>query len=100
VSRKVTWSREALDDLGDAFEYIAADSPDYALRLIDRIEEAGNKLGQHATGRPGRMAGTYEKSLPQLGYIIAYGLDKPAGSVTILRVIHAARNWSAGSWPD
>jgi plasmid stabilization system protein ParE len=35
-----------------------------------------------------------------MNYIIAYSLDDPPGTVAILRVIHAARNWSAGSWPD
>jgi addiction module RelE/StbE family toxin len=101
MTRKVVWSRDALDDLGDLLEYLAADGPDYAFRLIEQIEATGNRLGQHPTGRPGRMPGTYEKSLPRLRYIIAYRVDRPEHDVlTILHVIHAARDWRKGEWPE
>lgn len=47
-----------------------------------------------ASGRPGRLAGIYEKSVPRLPYIIAYALSERAGreSVVILRVIHTSRD--------
>nr|WP_312884402.1 type II toxin-antitoxin system RelE/ParE family toxin [Rhizobium laguerreae] len=59
--------------------------------------DAGKKLGEFATGRPGRITGTYEKSLTRLPYIISYELRSIAGreSVVILRVIHTARDWPA-----
>ena len=53
-------------DLADAFDFVAEANPAYALALVGRIEAAGNRLGAHATGRPGRIAHTYEKSLPEL----------------------------------
>jgi toxin ParE1/3/4 len=83
--------------------YIAADNPTAALKVLDRIEQAGEKLGQMAIGRPGRVTGTYERSLSRLPYIIAYALQtSPSGRerVVILRVIHTARNWPKESWPD
>ncbi|UFW66897.1 type II toxin-antitoxin system RelE/ParE family toxin [Rhizobium laguerreae] len=76
---------------------MAKDNPDAAERVVDAIEDAGTKLGEFATGRPGRITGTYEKSLTRLPYIISYELRSIAGreSVVILRVIHTARDWPA-----
>jgi plasmid stabilization system protein ParE len=54
-----------------------------------------------ATGRPGRVAGTYEKSVTGLRYIIAYALTRRGDReiVSILRVIHTARDWPDEEWP-
>jgi toxin ParE1/3/4 len=55
------------------------------------------------TGRRGRVAGTYEKILSGLPYIIAYVLETtPAGEevLAVLRVIHGARQWSHKGWPN
>jgi toxin ParE1/3/4 len=56
-----------------------------------------------ATGRQGRVTGTYEKVVPGLPYIIAYRLVAlPEGSekLVILRVIRGARKWLPEQWPD
>ena len=100
--RPVVWSAEAHRDSLDILRYIADDNPIAAERVVDAIEEAGNKLGEFATGRPGRVTGTYEKSLAPLPYIISYELRLIAGRecVVILRVIHTAREWPAEEWPD
>ena len=55
-----------------------------------------------ATGRPGRVTGTYEKPVAGLPHIIAYAIEpRPDGSerVVVLRVIHGARNWEEEDWP-
>ncbi|OWV84818.1 plasmid stabilization protein [Rhizobium sp. R635] len=93
--RPVLWSKEAHRDNLEILRYIAKDNPDAAERVVGAIEDAGNKLGEFATGRPGRVTGTYEKSLTRLPYIISYELRPIAGreSVVILRVIHTARDW-------
>ena len=54
-----------------------------------------------ATGRPGRVSGTYEKSVTRLPYIIAYELRDVAGreSVVIVRVIHTSQDWQPEEWP-
>jgi toxin ParE1/3/4 len=101
--RDVVWSQDALDDMDSMAAYIAADNPAAALNVLDRIEQAAEKLGQMAIGRRGRVTGTYERSLSRLPYIIAYALQTlPSGTerVVILRVIHMARNWPKESWPD
>lgn len=102
MMRPVVWSRDALDDLADLLDYHAMDTPEHALRLIDQIEAAGSRLGEHPTGRPGRAHGTYEKSLPRLGYIIAYQVGEAleADAIIIVRVIHSARDWRKDQWPE
>ena len=102
MKRSVTWSREALDDIKVQVKHIAKDSPPAATRVADRIRDAGKALGDMATGRPGRVTGTYEKSVARLPYIIAYELRDMAGweSVVIVRVIHTSRDWPAEEWPQ
>jgi len=98
----VLWSESALDDLDSAIAYIAADNPVAARTVLERIDTAGESLGQVATGRLGRVAGTYEKSVRGLPYIIAYAIQSLPGGrerIVILRVIHGARNWPPGEWP-
>ncbi len=102
-SRRVLWSRDALDELEESIGYIAQDNPTAARRVARAIRECGGKLGQTATGRIGRVAGTYEKVVPHLPYLIAYALDTtPDGreAVVILRIIHAARDWPDEDWPE
>lgn len=99
--RLVLWSNEARQDYLNILRYIAADDPFAAEKVVNAIEKAGNDLGRFATGRPGRVAGTYEKIIPRLPFIIAYTLTARGEreTLTILRVIHAARDWPAGEWP-
>jgi plasmid stabilization system protein ParE len=102
VIRSVLWSRDALDDLKKQLVYIAADDPITASRVVDRLRKAAAQLEDFATGRPGRVTGTYEKSVVGLPYIIAYEIvPRDAGEViAILRVIHTARDWPEETWPS
>jgi len=102
VKRRVRWSREALDDIKAQVAFIAKDDRLAAVRVADRLRDTAAALGERAIGRPGRVTGTYEKSVARLSYIIAYALADQAGSeaVVILRVIHTARDWPAEGWPD
>ncbi|MEK1896217.1 MAG: type II toxin-antitoxin system RelE/ParE family toxin [Rhizobium sp.] len=95
--RRVVWSVDAHRDYLDILRYIADDNPDAAERVVDAIEDAGNRLGEFPTGRPGRVTGTYEKVVTGLPYIIAYALTDEA--VVIVRVIHTARHWLEEEWP-
>ena len=63
MTRPVLWSRDALDDLKTHLVYIAVDDPGAAARVVDRFRKAAAQLEDFATGRPGRVAGTYEKSV-------------------------------------
>jgi plasmid stabilization system protein ParE len=99
--RPVIWSDDARRDYLDILRYIAEDNPDAAERVVDAIEQAGNELGDFATGRPGRVSGVYEKLVPRLPYILAYSLALQRGRevIAILRVIHTARDWPEEDWP-
>jgi toxin ParE1/3/4 len=100
--RPVIWSRKAHQDIRQIVHFIAQDDPNAAARVAELIVEAGDKLGALPTGRPGRETGIYEKSLSRLPYIIAYKVRPVKGreSVVILRVIHTARDWPSGQWPQ
>jgi toxin ParE1/3/4 len=100
VKRKVEWATSALDDLLAQIEYIAADDPSAAERVASSIRNTGNDLADFATGHPGRVAGTYEKSVRGLPYIIAYALTAGDNIVSILRIIHTARDWRDDEWPE
>ena len=100
MSQGVEWSTDALADLDRILDYQASHDGLYALKLVDQLEEAGEKLGRYPTGHPGRVDGTFELSLPHLRYIMVYRLsDEPDGPVTIVRVIHSAQDWQENSWP-
>ena len=101
MTSPVQWSRAALDDLKQQVAFIAREDPAAALRVADQIRNAGIALGEKVTGRPGRVTGTYEKSITRLPYVISYQLRHLAGreTIVILRVIHTARDWPAGKWP-
>lgn len=102
MKRQVHWSTDALDNLVDQVTYIAADNPSAARRVADAIDRTALTLGDMPTGRPGRVRGTYEKSVTGLPYILAYTITQVDGkdAVAIIRVIHTARDWSAEKWPD
>lgn len=103
MKRPVQWTRAALEDLEDQVRFfIAKDNPHAARRVALRMREAGAALGAMATGKPGRVTGTYEKIVPRLPYIMAYALFQQAGreSVVILRVIHTSRDWPPEEWPQ
>ena len=101
MTRPVRWTHEALGDIKKQIAFIAKEDRAAALRVADRLRDTAAALGQRAIGRPGRVAGTYEKSVAGLPYIIAYSLAERAGqeAVVILRVIHTARDWPSDGWP-
>ncbi|WP_312991464.1 type II toxin-antitoxin system RelE/ParE family toxin [Brevundimonas diminuta] len=101
MNRAVDWSRDALNDLGEQIAYIAQDNPAAARRVADQIRDTGRSLGEMATGRPGRVAGVYEKPVPRLPYILAYEITVRGAEerLTIVRVIHTARDWPRAGWP-
>ena len=99
MTRRVIWSEDALADLAAQVAHIAADHVDAAERVAKRIRATGTALGDYATGHPGRVHGTYERAVTRLPYIVAYALTDNDRTVSILRVIHTARNWGKDAWP-
>jgi len=96
---RVLWSAAALQDYDQTIAYIAGKNPDAAGRVADIIDRTARELGALQIGRRGRVAGTYEKIVPRLPYVLAYAIDEADNSVVMLHVIHGARDWPPGQWP-
>lgn len=93
MKRPGPWSEAALGELDTSIDYIAARNPAAARRVLAEIRKAGDPLGVAATGRHGRVFGTYEKSVTGRPYKIAYArspLPEGGERVVVLHVIHAA----------
>ena len=101
MKRPVQWSRDALEDIKSQIAYIAADNPIAARRIAERIAATAAALGEITTGRPGRVSGTYEKRVTRPPYITAYAVTDRTGreTISILRMIHTARDWPDEEWP-
>ena len=96
--RLLVWAEDARNEFREAIMFIAKDNPTAARQVRDRINDAALLLQQRPIGRQGRVTGTYEKSVSNAPYIVAYALSDEA--VTILRVIHTSRDWQDEEWPD
>ncbi len=92
---KIKWTHLALNDLEEAGKFISQDNPTAANRVIKRIWDAAYLLAEqpHA-GRAGRVPGTREMVVAGTPFIIPYRVI--GGTVQILRVLHAKRNWPMG----
>ncbi|GEP00152.1 type II toxin-antitoxin system RelE/ParE family toxin [Methylobacterium haplocladii] len=101
MRREVVWSPTARADLVAIARYIARDNPSAARTVAATLRAAGEALAEVPTGRPGRVDGTFEKSLPRLPYVIAHELV-PKGDgeqVAVLHIIHTSRDWPPNEWP-
>lgn len=102
MKRRVVWAEATRLDLYGILRHLGGDNPIAAKRLFARIRSVGVALGEHSSGRPGRVAGTYEKVVPRSSYILVYAIRRSAAGaeyVAIARVIHTARDWPAGEFP-
>ena len=85
-------------DFERTFEHIARDSLENARKVAERIGHSIDLLADMPFGRVGRVAGTFEASVPKVPFIVAYSLPDD-GSLGIVRIIHTSRHWPAGRWP-
>lgn len=89
------WREAARADLLSIVDYISDDNPEAAQRLKDDIEAKAAKLLDHPKlYQAGRVPGTREMVVRE-NYVVIYAED--AGTVTILRVLHAAQQWPTAS---
>lgn len=88
----VTWHRRARQDLRHLRAQIAAENPQAAQRVAQRILQALDLLaGQPGMGRVGRVPDTRELVISGTPYIAAYRVVED--TLVILRVLHGARRW-------
>lgn len=89
---RVVWSPQARQDLREIYLYIAEDNPHAARVLQERIKACVNLLTENRyLGRPGRVPGTRELTVPRTPYLLPYRVVKER--LEILRVYHGARLW-------
>ena len=87
---RVRWLRKALRNLDDEASFIAADSPEAAQLVVQRVLDAVAMLPeQPGMGRPGRVAGTCELVVLKTRYIVPYRVR--GQTIEILRVFHTSR---------
>lgn len=70
--RSVAYSDIARQNLEDIFWHIHRDNPAAAVRVVNRILSSMEALASYSTGRPGRVAGTFEKVVTGLPYVATY----------------------------
>jgi len=88
---RLVWRPMAVEDRASIMDYIAQDNPGAALELDEEIEAKTDALVSHPKRyKPGRVKGTREMAI-RPNYVVVYR-EMPA-EVTILRVLHAARQW-------
>jgi plasmid stabilization system protein ParE len=97
--RTVAYAPEANTDIDGIVRFISAENPYSAVRVAARIRDAIDKLAFMPTARAGRVDGTFEKVVTGLPYIIAFELVGD-DELRILRIIHGARDWPRGGWPE
>lgn len=95
--RRLLWQAQARGDLAKIIDHFADKDPRIAEVLLSRIQRAARALAKTDTGRSGRMPNLREKSVARTKYILAYRVMEK--QIVILRVIHAAQNWTASGWP-
>ena len=89
---QVIWTAEAELWLRDIFDYIAADNPDAAARVVGELYTAVQSLRQHPRlgQRYRHIAGREVRVLLHDAYRIGYLVRQDTGDIEILGVFHAA----------
>lgn len=89
---RVLWTASALAQLQAIHDYLAQTSPDYAVRIIDRLTMRSIQIAKFPNSR--RMVPEYERKeireVIEGRYRIIYLLD--VAQVQVLAVIHSARD--------
>ena len=90
---KVQWTESALSQLQAIYDYMAQTSPEYALRMIDRLTRRSIQISEFPFS--GRMVPEYElnevREILEWPYRIIYLIDSEGSRVEVLAVVHGAR---------
>jgi toxin ParE1/3/4 len=93
---RVRFTPNARANLDAIREYIAADNPRAARRLVTRVRGAALALSSFpARGRPGRAAGTRELVVSGTPYVVVYRIEDSV--VAVLAVMHGAMDRPPGT---
>jgi plasmid stabilization system protein ParE len=91
---KVFWTEAALSQLQAIHDYISHTSPEYALRMIDRLTKRSVQIARFPYS--GRIVPEYEvnevREVLEWPYRIIYLINAEQLIVEVLAVIHGARS--------
>ena len=88
---EIEWKAPAIADLLQIIDYVSDDNPNAAQALKDDIESKVANLAEHPRlYKTGRVSGTREMVV-RPNYIVVY--QEVANVVSVLRILHAARQW-------
>ena len=89
---QVTWTHEAQVWLRDIYDFIAADNPAAAARVVSGIHASGRVLQQHPRlgERYPHITDREVRVLLRSHYRIAYLIKANSGDIDILGVFHGA----------
>ncbi len=94
MNYSVSWTARALDRLRGILDYIAEDSPDAALRMVDRIAERVSTLGM-TPEQGSRYQDSNVEGLRQIyvrPYRVVYLVDHASENVRVVAIQHVREN--------
>lgn len=91
---KLIWLPQAIATRDAQLRYIELDSLKAAIEQGDQIERQVEQLLAHPEmGRRGRTKGTRELVISRTPFIVVYRINRLAGRIEVMRVLHGARQW-------
>jgi toxin ParE1/3/4 len=89
---RLLWSQNAVNDRTGIFDWFLTENPAAALSTDAAIARHTKRLRQFPhLGRPGRVSGTRELTLPRTPFIVVYQVNQEG--IILLRILHGARLW-------
>jgi toxin ParE1/3/4 len=90
---RVRYALQARADIDHIYEFLAKRNPSAASRVVGRIRQAADRLGEFPhLGHVGRAPGTYEWTVRRLPYVIVYEVREDTAEVSVLGVFHGAQD--------
>lgn len=96
--RTAVWSFHALDQYANAVDYLAERNEPAAARLVLKVRNTMDGLLKRPVGRPGQVAGTFEKIIPGTSYLLVYELA--GDELRVLRLFHMRQDWRTWASDD
>lgn len=88
----IRYTKLAVSDLNNSYEYISHDNPAAARSVIAKIEITLSKLAEFPhIGHPGRVDETYEFVVTGTPFTIVYMYDETA--LKIISILHSSRRY-------
>ena len=84
----VHWTDTAQDHLDAIYAYIAQDSPEYALRMVDRLTRRSQQIAEAPLS--GRRVREYD--MDQIREVIENPYRIKPDQIDVIAVLHGARN--------